>query len=415
MRPLEKTQEHKSALDPSYKFTQSWRKLLIGALIFIMFGIFAFSIYSNTLKSPFVFDDKGRIEINSHIRVTQFSLSEFVKAGFRSSKSRPLPFTSFAVNYYFNQYDPRGYHIVNIIIHVLSGFILYLFIGSTLKLPALRSQYDRPDLIAFLAALIWLVHPVQTQSVNYIVQRVNSMASLFFILAFWLFVKGRLVQVKQRRWLWYLGSAVSWLLSLGCKQITVTLPFFALLYEWYFFQDLSKDWLKRNLKYFLGIFIFLILVALLYTGFHPWEKLSRLNDFAQNEFTVAQRFLTQFRVVIYYISLFFFPHPSRLNIDYDFPLSYSLINPPATLLALSVIIVLLAAAVYLAPRHRLISFGILWFFGNLAIESSIIPLAIIFEYRMYLPSMLVGLIPSVSFFISRRHRVCSLIFWFSAI
>jgi len=388
-----KTQEQKCSIYPSDEFIQNRRRVLICALIFMVFGVLALGIYSGTLESPFVFDDKARIEKNPHIRITQFSFTEIVKAGFNSSKSRPLAFISFALNYYFHQYDPVGYHIVNIIIHVLSGSLLYLFISSTLKIPSLRPRYDHPDLIAFLAALIWLVHPVQTQSVTYIVQRVNSMASLFFILAFWLYVKGRLVQAPQRRWLWYLGSATSWLLSLGCKQITVTLPFFVLLYEWYFFRDLSKDWLKRNLKYVLGIFIILLFIALLYTGLNPWGKLSRLNDFAQNDFTVVQRFLTQFRVVIYYISLLFFPHPSRLNVDYDFPLSYSLINPPTTLLALGIIIVLLAAALYLAPRQRLISFGILWFFGNLVIESSIIPLAIIFEYRMYLPSMLVGLIP----------------------
>ena len=373
-------------------FRPSKRTVLAGVLIFMLFSILAFSIYSGTLGSPFVFDDKGRIEINPHIRITQFSPLEIVKAGFNSSKTRPIAFMSFALNYYFNQYDPRGYHIVNIIIHVLAGYFLYLFINTTLKIPSLRSQYDHPNLIAVFAALIWLVHPVQTQSVTYIVQRLNSMASLFFILSFWLYVKGRLAEAGQRRWLWYLASTIAWLLSLGCKQITVTLPFFVFLYEWYFLRDLSKDWLKRNLKYVLGILIIMVLIALVYTGFNPWEKLSQLNDFAQNEFTLNQRILTQFRVVIYYISLFFYPHPARLNIDYDFPLSYSLINPITTLLSLGIIVGLLALAIYLARRQRLISFGILWFFGNLVIESSIIPLAIIFEYRMYLPSMMVGLI-----------------------
>ena len=136
---------------------QSRHGVLIGALILIVFVVIAFGIYSNTLESPFVFDDKGRIEKNQHIRITQFSLREIVKAGFNSSKSRPLAFISFALNYYFNQYDPRGYHIVNITIHVLSAYLLYLFINLTLKIPSLRPRYDHPDLIAFLAALIWLV------------------------------------------------------------------------------------------------------------------------------------------------------------------------------------------------------------------------------------------------------------------
>jgi len=313
MRQSSKTEGQKSSIYPSYKFIKNRPRVLIGALICVAFGVLAFGIYSNTLESPFFFDDKGRIENNSHIRITRFSFPEILKAGFNSSKSRPLAFISFALNYYFHQYDPKGYHIVNIIIHVLTGYLLYLFINLTLKIPSLRPQYDHPNLIAFLAALIWLAHPVQTQSVTYIVQRVNSMAALFFILSFWLYVKGRLVEVRQKQWLWYLGSTVAWLLSLGCKQITVTLPFFVFLYEWYFFRDLNKDWLKRNLKYVLGIIIFLIFIALIYTGFSPLEKISRLHDYAQNEFTVVQRILTQFRVVIHYITLLFYPHPSLLS------------------------------------------------------------------------------------------------------
>ncbi len=120
--------------------------------------------------------------------------------------------------------------------------------------------------------------------------------------------------------------------------------------------------------------------------------MNRLNDFSKNEFTIAQRALTQLRVVIYYISLLFYPHPSRLNLDYDFPLSYSLINPITTLPSLVLILGLVALGLYLAKKQRLISFCIFWFLGNLVVESSVIPLAIIFEHRLYMPSMLVGLV-----------------------
>jgi tetratricopeptide (TPR) repeat protein len=198
--------------------------------------------------------------------------------------------------------------------------------------------------------------------------------------------------IGQYHYLWFVGSAVAWILALGCKQTAVMLPFFIFLYEWYFFQDLSKEWLKRNLRYFLGIIILLGLIAFIYLGLNPWEKILSLNAFAKKEFLFSERVFTQFRVVIYYLSLLFFPHPSRLNLDYDFPLSHSLIGPVTTLLSLGLIIGLIGLAVYLVKKDRLISFCILWFFGNLIIESSIIPLAIIFEHRTYLPSMLVFLI-----------------------
>jgi tetratricopeptide (TPR) repeat protein len=366
-------------------------KAITPVLVLLIFTILAFWIYSNTLSSPFTFDDMSRIVENRHIRLSQFSLYDVFEAGFKSSKSRPFAYISFALNYYFHQYDLRGYHVVNIIIHILSGFFLYLFLNATLKICSPRYRSSYPELIAVSAALLWLVHPVQTQSVTYIVQRMNSMASMFFILAFWLYVRGRLVGDTHRKWLWYTGAIITWLLSLGSKQTGVVLPFLVFLYEWYFFQNLSKDWLKRRLKLVLGITVLLVLIALIYTDFDPFAKLNRLNDFSKNEFTVAQRALTQLRVVTYYISLLFYPRPSRLNLDYDFPLSYSLFNPLTTLLSLVIIIALFLLGIYLAKKERLISFCIFWFLANLVLESSVIPLAIIFEHRLYLPSMLVCL------------------------
>jgi uncharacterized membrane protein len=152
-------------------------------------------------------------------------------------------------------------------------------------------------------------------------QRLNSMAAMFYMLSFWLYLKGRLVENRQKNWLWFAGSGLVWILALGCKQIAAILPFSVFLYEWYFFQDCKSDWLKRNLKYvFLLLFLF-GLVALLFTGLNPAEKMASISDYKLKEFTFLQRVLTQPRVIIYYLSLIFFPHPSRLNLDYDFPLS----------------------------------------------------------------------------------------------
>ena len=169
------------------------------------------------------------------------------------------------------------------------------------------------------------------------------------------------------------------------------LPFLILLYEWFFFQDLNKNWLKTRLKYVVALVALFALVALMYLGFEPWEKIRNLRDFSDGQFTIGERLLTQARVVLYYLSLIFYPHPSRLNLDYDFPLSHSFLEPPSTLLCLLALIGLGGLAVYLAKKDRLLSFGIAWFLGNLVIESSVIPLAIIFEHRTYLSSMLVSM------------------------
>jgi len=132
-------------------------------------------------------------------------------------------------------------------------------------------------------------------------------------------------------------------------------------------------------------------------GFHPLEKIASSKSYDHNNFTFIERVLTQPRVVIYYLSLIFYPHPSRLNLDYDFPLSHSLVDPTTTLLSLFAIIGLLAFAFYAAKKERLISFCIFWYFGNLLIESSVIPLAVIFEHRIYMPSMFICLIAVLLF------------------
>ncbi len=363
----------------------------------MVFSVVGFALYSNTFDGPFVFDDNRKIIENESIRITELSAANLIDTAFgkQTPKTRPIGNVTFALNYYFHQYNVEGYHLVNIVIHILAGIFLFIFVQTTLKLPSLKTEVDHSFMVAFFAALLWLVHPIQTQSVTYIVQRMNSLAALFYILAFWLYVKGRLAAQPVKKWGWFSGALLAWLFALGSKQNAATLPFFVFLYEWYFFQDLSADWLKRKLKFVILIFFVFGLISLLYLGPDPLEKLSSIKDFANKEFTLSERIMTQFRVVVHYFSLIFFPHPSRLNLDYDFPLSNSLINPLTTLPSVAVIVGLVGLALYLAKRQRLISFCLLWFFGNLAIESSVIPLAIIFEHRLYLPSMLFCLIPVI--------------------
>jgi len=329
--------------------------------------------------------------------MNEFSVDNLVHAAFNkeSSANRPLGNLSFALNYYFNGLNPKGYHVVNITIHILTAIFLYFLFKSILSIPLLSTRYGHSDVIAFFAALVWLVSPLQTQSVTYIVQRLNSMAAMFYVLSFLSYVKGRLAGDKRQRWLWFAGSILSCILALASKQNAAMLPFFILLCEWFFFQDLDSKWMKRNLKYFFGVVITFCLIAFLYLGINPIEKLKSLNDFAHHEFSLTERILTQFRVVIYYLSLIFYPNPSRLNLDYNFPISHTLIDPLSTIFCLGAIIALVGLSVYLSKKDRLVSFCILWFFGNLIIESSVIPLAIIYEHRTYLPSMFIYLLAVV--------------------
>jgi len=147
----------------------------------------------------------------------------------------------------------------------------------------------------------------------------------------------------------------------------------------------SLKWLKRNSVYPLCFLFVDILLVFFYLGGHPIKSI--LSGYSHRDFTLWQRVLTEFRVIIFYISLLILPHPARLNLLHDFPISNSLIDPITTLLSFIVIAGLLIAAICLAKRERLLSFCVLCFLGNLVLESSVIGLEIIFEHRNYLPSM----------------------------
>jgi len=375
--------------------------LTMDFLLLFLLIIFVVIIYSSSIKGPFVFDDISSIQDNPQIRLTKLTLDGIIRAGFESPcKTRPLANISFALNYYFNRYDVAGYHVVNILLHIATATILFYFVKATLvllsasnitfkseKSTSSQSPISNEHLfISFFTAFIWLVHPLQTQSVSYVVQRMNCMSAMFYILSLLLYVRARLTSNKGKKLTLFLGCTVTGILSLGSKEIAATLPFFVFLYEWYFFQDLSLTWLKRNSIYLIGFLLVAMLLVFFYLGGHPIERI--LSSYSKRDFTLWQRVLTEFRVVIYYISLIIFPHPVRLNLLHDFSISRSFLDPVTTLLAFVTISGLLATAFWLAKKERLLSFCILWFLGNLVIESSVIALEIIFEHRNYLPSML---------------------------
>lgn len=380
------------------------RKLLAGRpewLFLLLLAIATCLVYSPARHGAFVFDDLRLIPQNPTIKITDLKLATLGKV---LATTRPVAMLSFALNYYFHQDRVLGYHLVNIAIHLATGLLLYFFLKLTLQLPTARLPRPSPHL-PWLVSALWLLHPIQTQSVSYIVQRMNCLAALFYLLAMLLYLLARRHPPGFGRLPLVAASLVAAALAFGSKETAVTLPFFILLYEFYFFQDLRiKQWRRLRLPLILGLgliaaapFLFpqLLPLGILKNGYLPYP------------FTMGQRLLTELRVVVHYLGLLLWPHPDRLRLDYDFPLSTSLLQPPSTLFALLLILALLASAAIRARRQRLLSFAIFWFFGNLALESSIIPLDLIFEHRLYLPStmaILAGVILCQQLLADRRQQ-----------
>jgi tetratricopeptide (TPR) repeat protein len=343
--------------------------------------------YSNSFYVSLRFDDIPNIIHNPSVQIKVLTWDHLEQL-FRNTYEttiRVFAYFTLALNYYFGEFNVFGYHVVNFIIHVTSGILLYWFLLLTFNLPHLKEKYGGISYrVALFGSLIFISHPIQTQSVTYIVQRMSSMAGMFYLLSMVLYVKGRLVLGKARYV--YLGGAVfSWLLGVFSKENAAVLPMFILLYEFYFFQNLSVNRKgEKFLFYLISSVIFIVLMGLMIWGKRYFDVI--VEGYKIRDFTLSERVLTQFRVVLYYLTLLVYPHPSRLNLDYNFPISKTIFDPPTTIVSMIIIAGLIGYSLWVAKRRPVVSFFILWYFGNLVIESSIFPLEMVYEHRLYLPA-----------------------------
>jgi hypothetical protein len=344
--------------------------------------------YSNTFNVPFHFDDRPSITQNPNVQIKVFTwdrVERLVKNTYKES-IRVFSYFTLALNYYFGGFNVFGYHLVNFLIHVASGIFLYWFLLLTFNLPSLRERYGAISYkVALFSGLIFISHPIQTQSVTYIVQRMASMAGMFYLLSLVLYVKGRL-STGRPRILYFGGMVLSYLFGVFSKENVAILPMFIALYEFYFFQklDVSPKG-RKTLLSLIGVLLILGALGLIIWGGRYINVIKE--GYEYRTFTMSERVLTQFRIVLYYVTLLIYPHPSRLNLDYDFPISKTILDPPTTLVSILLVAGLIGYSIWTAKKRPVISFCILWYFGNLVIESSIFPLEMVYEHRLYLPAV----------------------------
>jgi tetratricopeptide (TPR) repeat protein len=359
---------------------------LSNSIALLVFSGIVIFLYSHTFQSPFTFDDSQILD-NYYITHNDLSFESLSNiSSLTHSKRRMLPNISFAVNYYLGGADVWGYHLGNILVHILTAFFFYLLARTTLTLPSMAGRVRRPAEIALVAALVWAVHPLQTNAVTYIVQRMTSMAALFYIIALFCYVKARIINGITPKILFFAATVLFGVMALFSKENSGMLPIMIGGYELFFLQRPGSRPLNRKIIMGLGGALMLfVLICLLLLGTNPLAGI--LNGFDHREFTLGQRLLTQTRVIFHYLTLLVLPLPSRLNLAYDYQLSTGLLAPPQTLLAIVGLAGLALLIFFLYRRDRLTSFALFWFLGNLVVESTIIPLELIFEHRMYVPAM----------------------------
>jgi Flp pilus assembly protein TadD len=367
-------------------------------------------VYSNTFDVPFHFDDRRNIAdnplvkdfvyfVNSSEAERLSSSHPYLYAGYRQ---RYIGHLTFALNYRVNGLEVAGYHAVNLAVHVINALLLYLLAILTFRTPHFAGSplgvHSRT--VALFSSLLFVSHPVQTQAVTYIVQRVTSLATMFYLLSLVLYVKARLSTAPQAgnslksgnkktgAVFFYCFSLLSAVLAMKIKQIAFTLPVAIALYEFMFFRDN----LKRRALFLVPLLLTMLVIPLtvMDADMPLIELVGKARELPETEHISRHDYLlTELRVVVTYLRLLVFP--VNQNLDYDYPVFNSFFKPQV-LLSFLFLLGVFGFGVYMLKRSkkhaagRLVAFGIFWFFLALSVESSIIPLNPIYEHRVYLPS-----------------------------
>ena len=392
-------------------------------LLIVMVAVAA---YSNSFNVPFILDDESSIISNEIIH----NLNNFFtnRSGYDFLPNRVIGYMTFALNYQIGKLNVVGYHVVNLSIHITNALLIYALIKLTLR-TSFFANFNSPDshtndnshnfasqnrnVIPLFTALLFACHPVQTQAVTYIVQRLTSLATLFYLATIVLYICWRTARANGAHFFSlqvfpaFLCSLLTAILAMKTKEIAFTLPFIVLLYEVMFFGHPRLQQLAEIAPLILTV---LIIPLTMITLNKPVGNI--LSDVSKvtvegTSFSRWEYLCTQFSVIVTYIRLLILP--INQNLDYDYPLSDSLLNL-RTFMSLSLLLAVFALAVWFwrcssqkqehvgktfglipttpCPELRLAAFGIFWFFVTISVESSIIPIAdLIFEHRMYLPSV----------------------------
>lgn len=350
--------------------------LLIVALVFIT--------YYGSFTNAFIWDDRAFVTENQAIRNLNFKTiaSYFTDRHTTSPRPRlsqqvwrPLVTTSFAVDYSLWKLDPRPYHIENAFIHAFNSVLVYivtaLIVGNALT--------------AFLAALIFAVHPIQTQAVTLISGRANVLFLLFFLLSFIFHIKSRTVKEPTLN---YVLCLIFFAFSLLSKEMAITLPLVCVLYDAHFFDKKPlRDYELYYFPFFLTALVYFI------------ARTAVLGCVAQRELmaggNIAAIIFTMLKVMASYIRLLFFP--VNLRAEYLVSISTSIFNKDVIISCCFLLCII--AAYIILRRDKAVSFYIFWFFITLIPVSNLIPINTFMDERfLYLPSIAFAAILSMAFF-----------------
>ena len=345
------------------------------------------AVYANALHGPLLLDDTSTVARNVSIR-EPWSISRFFTHDVPGSlRGRPLVSLSFAINLAAGGIDLFGYRLVNILLHALTGLMAFAVLRRTLPYvqasltardAAVSASETTPqgDAMALVCALLWVVHPLNTEVVNYLTQRTESMMAFWFMTALYFAIRG--AGRLGERW-WMAAAAVSAWLAVMSKEVALLLPLVVAGWDRvYVFPSLRAAWQARWRLYVAMASSWLVF------AFIGRAVYGDAGDVRVSPLGYA---LNQGPIVLGYLWLSIWPR--SLVFDYGLPQALTLAQVWPSLLA---ILALLVGVAWLLWRRPKIGFWAAWVFVLLAPSSSIVPISteVGAERRMYLP--LIGIV-----------------------
>ena len=350
------------------------RPVLAVAAILILATL---GVYWNSFNVPLLLDDSLAIVDNPSIRYLDHLGDVLTPPATGTTAARPLLNLSLALNYAAGGLSVRGYHAVNLLIHVCAGLVLLGIVRRTLLGPGLRHRYGGAALpLATFAACLWTLHPLQTESVTYISQRAESLMGLFYLLTLYGFIRS--VTAESRN-CWPILSVAACFCGMATKQVMVTAPVLVLLYDRACVSGSFRSALTNRRWYYASLAASWVGLA----GLMHRSSLAATDVGFQTGVSGLTYALTELRVVTDYLKLAFWPHP--LVFDYGREI---LVTDPLTVVPYALIVVALLVGVAIAWRKSpMAGFLGAWFFLILAPTSTVVPIAAqpMAESRMYLP------------------------------
>jgi tetratricopeptide (TPR) repeat protein len=328
--------------------------------------VVAFEVYGPSLYGPFLFDDQ----------YLPFSLPNFAVDSLRAwiSGVRPLLMFSYWVNYQLSGFVTTSYHAFNVFFHAANSILLFLIVRKVLEFAEVERA--RRDVLAVFAGALFLLHPVNSESVGYVASRSENLSILFFYGAFALYLYRRTAEIT---WLRAAAVLICFGAAVTTKEHTVVLPALLLLTDYFWNPPFSLAGIRRNWRLYVPVTACGILAAIYLA---PLVRRSSTAGFSIKNFTWYQYFFTQCRAFWLYIRLFLFP--AGLNIDPDFPLSQTIVDHGA-IVGLMAILLAAGAAFYFRRRYPLAAYGFFAFVILMAPTSSFVPIADpVAERRLYL-------------------------------